>query len=151
MADQRLYRLGEFAPPASEPGRPDDLPLLTGYWQGFGRDTHTRSRRSAEVLWAGIARWLDLGYGFVLWEADGEPVSLGMARAPVLEMSRIAVVYTPPEVRGHGYGSVATAAAARWAIDAGASTCCSTPTCPTRSPTPSTRAPASGQWRTASS
>ncbi|WP_344405011.1 GNAT family N-acetyltransferase [Dactylosporangium fulvum] len=125
VTDQMLYRLGELAPPASVPGRPrladpDDLPLLTGYRQGFDRDTHTRSRRSTEVVKADIAWWLDLGYGFVLWEVDGEPVSLAVARSPVLEMSRIAVVYTPPEARGHGYASAATASAARWAIDAGA-------------------------------
>jgi RimJ/RimL family protein N-acetyltransferase len=127
VADQRLYRLGELAPPASVPGRPrlaglDDLPLLTKYWQGFGRDTntHARPQRSAEVLRTDIARWLDLGYGFVLWERDGEPVSLAVARIPVLGMSRIAVVYTPPEARGHGYASAATASAVQWAIDAGA-------------------------------
>jgi GNAT superfamily N-acetyltransferase len=122
VVDHKLYQLGELAPPASVPGRPrladlDDLPLLTKYWQEFGRDTHTRSRGSVEVL---ITRWLDLGYGFVWWEMDGEPVSLAVARTPVVEMSRIALVYTPPEARGHGYASAATATAAQWAIDAGA-------------------------------
>jgi predicted GNAT family acetyltransferase len=32
-------------------------------------------------------------------------------------MSRIGPVYTPPERRGHGYGSAVTAAASRWALD----------------------------------
>ena len=35
-------------------------------------------------------------------------------------MSRIASVWTPPEHRGRGFGSAATAAASRWALDAGA-------------------------------
>jgi GNAT superfamily N-acetyltransferase len=123
VTDMMLYRLGELVPPVSVPGRPrpadlDDLPLLVEYWQGFGRDTGRP--RSAEVLGAEIARWLDLGYGFVVWKVDGEPVSLAVARTPVVEMSRIAMVYTPPEARGRGYASAVTAAAARWAIDAGA-------------------------------
>jgi glycerate kinase len=35
-------------------------------------------------------------------------------------MARIGPVYTPPELRGHGYAAGATVAAARWALDAGA-------------------------------
>ena len=35
-------------------------------------------------------------------------------------MARIGPVYTPIELRGHGYGSAVTAAAAQWAINAGA-------------------------------
>jgi predicted GNAT family acetyltransferase len=39
---------------------------------------------------------------------------------PAAGMSRIGPVWTPPEHRGHGYGSAATAAASRWALDADA-------------------------------
>ncbi len=35
-------------------------------------------------------------------------------------MSRIGPVYTVPQHRGHGYGSAVTAAAASWALQAGA-------------------------------
>jgi predicted GNAT family acetyltransferase len=35
-------------------------------------------------------------------------------------MVRVAPVYTPPEHRGHGYASAATAAASQWALDQGA-------------------------------
>jgi predicted GNAT family acetyltransferase len=35
-------------------------------------------------------------------------------------MTRLGPVYTPPERRGHRYGSAATAAATQWALDAGA-------------------------------
>jgi predicted GNAT family acetyltransferase len=35
-------------------------------------------------------------------------------------MTRVGPVYTPPESRGHGYGSAVTAAASAWAHDAGA-------------------------------
>jgi predicted GNAT family acetyltransferase len=41
-------------------------------------------------------------------------------RAPAAGVSRIGPVYTPPEVRGRGFGSAVTAAACRWALAAGA-------------------------------
>ncbi len=43
-----------------------------------------------------------------------------MASRPIAGMSRIGPVYTPPGDRRHGYGAAVTAAAARWALDAGA-------------------------------
>lgn len=48
---------------------------------------------------------------FVLWEIDGDPVSMAVVRAPTSGASRIGLVYTPPDRRGHGYGSVVSAAA----------------------------------------
>jgi GNAT superfamily N-acetyltransferase len=41
------------------------------------------------------------------------------ARSP-LRMVRVGPVYTPPELRGHGYASAVTAAVSRQALDAGA-------------------------------
>jgi predicted GNAT family acetyltransferase len=63
---------------------------------------------------------IDLGGGEQLWTVDGRPVSQATARGPIVGMARIGPVYTPPELRGHGYAAAATAAAAQWAIDAGA-------------------------------
>ena len=42
------------------------------------------------------------------------------ASAPVAGMSRIGPVYTPADLRGHGYGSAVTAAASSWARHSGA-------------------------------
>jgi predicted GNAT family acetyltransferase len=39
-------------------------------------------------------------------------------------MTRIGPVYTPPEQRGHGYGTAVTAAATAWALGAGAREVC---------------------------
>jgi predicted GNAT family acetyltransferase len=44
-------------------------------------------------------------------------VSMATTTSVISGMSRIAPVYTPPEHRGHGYGSAVTADAARWALD----------------------------------
>ncbi|MEJ7703884.1 MAG: GNAT family N-acetyltransferase [Geodermatophilaceae bacterium] len=58
----------------------------------------------------------------MLWCVDGEPVSYAATRPPVASMSRIGPVFTPPEHRERGYASAVTAAAAAaaWALAAGA-------------------------------
>lgn len=60
------------------------------------------------------------GHCRLIWEADGEPVALAVARPPIAGMSRIGPVYTPGRHRERGYGAAVTAAAARWAMNAGA-------------------------------
>ncbi len=57
---------------------------------------------------------------FLLWTIDDEPVSMAGARKPTAGVSRIGPVYTPAGCRGHGYGAATTAAAAAWALEAGA-------------------------------
>ncbi|WP_256862965.1 GNAT family N-acetyltransferase [Microbispora sp. GKU 823] len=56
----------------------------------------------------------------VLWEDDDRPVSVAGVSAPIAGMSRIGPVYTPPGLRGRGYGSAVTHAASRKALDDGA-------------------------------
>lgn len=120
----RLYRLDELSVPdvpgEARLGTADDIPLLAKYWLGFTRDTHTPEPDDRTEAENAVARWLALGQAPVLWELDGEPVALAMAKAPAAGMSRIGPVYTPPESRRHGYASAATAAAATWALSAGA-------------------------------
>jgi hypothetical protein len=53
----------------------------------------------------------DKGDQFILWEVDGNPVSMAMLRAPAFGVSRIGPVFTPRDRRGHGYGSAVTAGA----------------------------------------
>ena len=46
----------------------------------------------------------------VLWENDGEVVSIAGHAGETPNGSRVGPVYTPPELRGHGYASALTAA-----------------------------------------
>jgi predicted GNAT family acetyltransferase len=62
-----------------------------------------------------MKRSLAAGTAAMLWEVGGELVAWASVSAPVVGMSRIGPVYTPPQYRGHGYGSAVTAAAASWA------------------------------------
>lgn len=56
----------------------------------------------------------------VVWEHEGEVVSLAGFSTPIDGMSRIGPVYTPPRHRGRGYGSAVTHAATVAAQQAGA-------------------------------
>ncbi len=125
--DERLFRLDELVVPHGVAGRArlaaaGDVDLL-GEWytafaiEAFGRlppgfDAVTMVRR-------GIVRsrcWL--------WLDDGAtPRSMAVRHPAVRGVSRIGPVYTPPEDRGHGYGSAATAAASRDILDEGAIAC----------------------------
>jgi predicted GNAT family acetyltransferase len=58
----------------------------------------------------------------VLWD-DGEPVSLCGYGGRTPHGNRIGPVYTPPELRGRGYGSAVTAHATKEQLDAGRDYC----------------------------
>jgi predicted GNAT family acetyltransferase len=60
---------------------------------------------------------------FRLWESDGAVVSMtGTHEAPPIG-ARIGPVYTPPELRGHGYATALVAAASQEQLDAGRPAC----------------------------
>lgn len=119
----RLYRLARLEPPVV-PGRmrlatPDDAPLLGGWHRDFEVEAAGGEREPGRHE-TNVRRELALGNAQVLWEVAGRPVCWAATRAPIDGMSRVGPVYTPPESRGRGYGSAATAAATQWALDAGA-------------------------------
>jgi len=118
-----LYRLDELLPPKAE-GRArlavdTDVPQLATWYRDFAIEA-LGGQRGADHEEDFVRRMLALGNGMLIWERDGVAVSSARASAPLDGMSRISAVYTPPEHRCHGYGSAATAAASRWALDAGA-------------------------------
>jgi predicted GNAT family acetyltransferase len=61
--------------------------------------------------------------GFVLWEDQGVPVSLCGYGGRTPHGTRIGPVYTPPELRGRGYGSAVTASVTREQLDSGRDYC----------------------------
>jgi GNAT superfamily N-acetyltransferase len=52
---------------------------------------------------------IDAGLLFV-WEVDGDPVSMAAVTVAEGGVSRVQYVYTPPEIRSHGYASACVAA-----------------------------------------
>jgi GNAT superfamily N-acetyltransferase len=118
----RLYELGRLQPPdPPPPGRArtaqeGDRDLLLAWLDAFhdeaGPEAPRRSRRVVDDK-------LRFG-GLVLWEHGGAPVSLAGRTKPAAGLARIGPVYTPPELRGHGFGGAATAAVTQAALDGGA-------------------------------
>ncbi|MEJ3656311.1 GNAT family N-acetyltransferase [Actinomycetes bacterium KLBMP 9759] len=120
----RLFRLGTLVPPTGVLGAPRlateaDLDVLGAWRAAFGGEAG--HEEVDPVSLRDRARGaIRLGSAEMLWEVDGRPVSLASAQRPVAAMTRVGPVYTPPELRGHGYAAAATAAASQWALDAGA-------------------------------
>jgi GNAT superfamily N-acetyltransferase len=117
----RLFRLGELIPPGRWPdgmarlAARTDRDLLARWFGAFARevgDPPGQDHRGA------VAERLGYG-GITVWEAGGVPVSVAGRTRAVAGMVRVGPVYTPPEVRGHGYASAATAVVSQAALEAG--------------------------------
>src|SRR5262249_21749945 len=118
----RLYALGRLLPPDRPPpgqARPalaEDTALLLAWLDAFHDETRPPGPSESERL---VRARLGFG-GLILWEHLGRPVSLaGRARAAAGQ-ARIGPVYTPPELRGRGFGGAAATAITQAALDDGA-------------------------------
>jgi GNAT superfamily N-acetyltransferase len=121
--EERLYRLRSLRPPVGVQGDPcratdQDRGLLVDWVEGFYAETfgHPRDDEAGRRFVDAAER---KGDRFTLWTVDDVPVSMAMLRAPAADVSRIGPVFTPPERRGHGYGSAVTAAAVELAHRSG--------------------------------
>lgn len=125
--EQRLYRLAELKPPVGVPGEAvpsddSDVDLLADWYAAFEREAHVgqRTRWTHDELVEQVRSRTRAGGRQLIWRTRGTPVSLAVISEPQNGMSRIGPVYTPPELRRHGYASAVTAAASRWGLDRGA-------------------------------
>lgn len=120
----RLHRLGRLTPRAGidGSGRAADARLaaaLTDEWAaGFVRDTDGPTGdavpTSREFLTAGR---------LYHWVVDDAPVSMAGHQIPSFGVSRVSMVYTPPELRGRGYASAVTAYISKLLLDRGLQVC----------------------------
>jgi GNAT superfamily N-acetyltransferase len=121
--EQRLYRLAELTWPDPAPAgaariaTDTDVGLLADWFTAFVREVNDMASGADQ---AAAVRDRLAHDGLTVWEAGGEIVSLAGVTRQVAGMVRVGPVYTPPELRGHGYASAVTAAVSRQALDAGA-------------------------------
>jgi GNAT superfamily N-acetyltransferase len=118
----RLYRLAELSWPDPAPegaprlAREDEAALMAEWFTAFVREVDDMGGEDQE---AAVRDRMSYG-GLTVWEAGGAPVALAGVTRQVAGMVRVGPVYTPPDLRGHGYASAVTAAVSRAARAAGA-------------------------------
>jgi GNAT superfamily N-acetyltransferase len=120
-----IYRLTRVRPTRGVAGGPrlatdEDRALLAAWLDAFHAEAmpHAPRGNSEER----IDRLLREG-GALLWGDAGDAVSLACVMARTPNGARVGLVYTPPERRGHGYGSSVTAALSQQLLDEGRRFC----------------------------
>jgi len=123
--DMRAFELRRVVRPRPPGGRarpasPADAAVLAGWVVAFGEDIgETVTAEEAERM---VARLLQLD-DLLVWQDAGQPVSMAaiMRRTPL--SSTVALVYTPPHLRGRGYASAVVAQLSQRELDRGAEWC----------------------------
>jgi RimJ/RimL family protein N-acetyltransferase len=120
---QRLYRLAELVWPDPAPAgtarmaHDADAKLTADWFAAFADEVDDMGKGEDQ---SAAAREKIRRAGVMVWEHDRQPVSIACNTMPVTGMVRIGPVYTPPEARGRGYASAATAALSQRLLEAGA-------------------------------
>ena len=120
---QGVYALEQVEPLPTVPGSArvataDDLALGVRWWTAFGEEVLHEGGPGREDAEENVRHKLSSPTGgFLLWEDDGEPVSLAGWGGPTPNGIRVGPVYTPPELRGRGYATAVTAELSQRLLD----------------------------------
>ena len=124
---ERLFELTHVIAPRPGPGSlrlatPDDTALVVRWIKALQQEALRTSLSDEEATsWARTRIDNREVYLWVL--PDGPFVSLLATTRPVWRVISIAYVYTPPELRGHGYASRSVAALSQHLLDSGWERC----------------------------
>jgi predicted GNAT family acetyltransferase len=120
---QGIYSLEHVEPPRPVPGSPrvatpEDRELVLRWWIAFGDEVLREGNPGRENAESMVDHRLSSTMrGVLLWEDEGEPVSLAGWGGATPNGIRVGPVYTPPELRGRGYASAVTADLSRRLLD----------------------------------
>jgi hypothetical protein len=120
---QGVYALEYVEPLPAVPGSTrvasgDDRELVLRWWIAFGEEVLHEGGPGRERAETTVDHKLSSPTsGILLWEDGGEPVSLAGWGGPTPNGIRIGPVYTPPELRGHGYATAVTAELSQRLLD----------------------------------
>jgi predicted GNAT family acetyltransferase len=125
--EQGLYEVTRVAPPDPvAPGRlrgagADEVDLVASWMAGFAGDARLPAHEREALRRSAAARVA--GGGLFVWEHDGAPVSMASLQGATRHGIRVAFVYTPPELREHGYASACVASVTERALASGKRFC----------------------------
>ena len=120
---QGIYELTDVVTPPQSSGAwrlagDSDRELVIRWFEAFADEVvHEGAPGHSDAAKAVDRRYSLRGSGFVLWEDEGEPVSLAGWGGPTPNGIRIGPVYTPPELRGRGYATALTAELSQRLLD----------------------------------
>jgi len=120
---QGVYALEHVEPLSAAPGSARvataaDHGRVLQWWIAFGDEVLHEGGPGREDAEKNVEHKLSSPTaGIFLWEDDGEPVSLAGWGGPTPNGIRIGPVYTPPELRGHGYATALTAELSQRLLD----------------------------------
>ena len=123
---ERIYQLTRVLPQRPVAGgarraTQNDRPLLRAWLTDF--EVEAFGHPPTDVDWRIDTMLTVAQRGIYLWEVDGLPVSMAGYAGPTPHGIRIGPVYTPPELRGHGYASANVARLSQDKLDEGRSYC----------------------------
>jgi uncharacterized protein len=115
----RIYRLKRVLPPRATPGalrlgELKDATLVSEWSEAFDGEVDYGDASAIKGLMLTALQEQRLYF----WDDSG-PVSMLARNAPTQNSERVSVVYTPPELRGKGYGAAANATLAQIILDSG--------------------------------
>jgi predicted GNAT family acetyltransferase len=130
LREQGVYALEQVQPVPDAPGASrsasgPDLHLLVEWMVAFGDEVLEEDDPGRIEARQGVEHRLtaqDQG-GFLLWEDEGEIVSMSGWGAPTPNGIRIGPVYTPPPLRGRGYATTLVAELSQTLLDGGRRFC----------------------------
>ena len=120
---QRIHELTVVVPPSRIPaGRlrravEGDTPLVAEWLDAFQKEIGEPAPTARTATYRIGAKEL------YLWD-DGQPRSMAGWSGPTTHGIRVNAVFTPPELRGHGYASATVAALSQLLLDRGYRFCC---------------------------
>lgn len=121
--EMRIHELSEVREVPDPPGAARwagnaDVELVASWVRAFGRDAGVPAPRPGSK-----ARRLVEDRALALWEDGGRPVAMAARSGRTPHGARIGWVYTPPELRGRGYGTGITAWLSRRLLESGLRWC----------------------------
>ena len=126
---QGVYALEKVEPLPPVQGEPRvatmaDRELVLRWWIAFGEEVLHEGGPGVDRAEVSVDHKLSSpDTGILLWDDEGETVSFAGWGAPTPNGIRVGPVYTPPELRGRGYATAATAELSRRLLASGRRFC----------------------------